>query len=517
MTDHTHDVTQALVLAAGRGRRLNHDQPKPLYPLLGVPLLARSLFTLEAAGITDAYVVLGHEADEVRAAIDGIDQLKVRVHWLYNADWKRPNGLSVLTAESLLDRPFILAMGDHLFESGSIEVLTDGARSLQGVDLLVDRRHINGDHDLAEATKVRVDGDRIVEIGKSLDPFDGLDTGLFLAAPEIFGALREACAEGGETLSDGVQKLAAAGRARAIDGGDLFWHDIDEPEDARVAQSKLLAGLRTEKDGPIASVLNRPISTRISAQLAKTSITPNQVSLATLLVGVIAAVVVAGATYPMLVFGGVLFHFASVLDGVDGEVARLKFQASKRGEYVDTACDSIAYVAFLAGLTVAAYRAPVPEILFWNGVAATTACTLGLANIAVYLSRQGNSGSARTIQYGYQKTEKPGVLAWFLRQVHYLGTREMFSFGAMVAALSGFMLYGLVIPGVLGTIVLIPITIKILARTRRPRAKLPAAPTVRALDEAASPIRASGSFVLRGARVTAAGAESPAERSRQEA
>jgi CDP-L-myo-inositol myo-inositolphosphotransferase len=507
-------ISQALVLAAGRGRRLNHDQPKPLYPLLGVPLLARALFTLEAAGITDAYVVLGHEAESVRSAIDAIDRLKIRVHWLLNPDWERPNGLSVLAGESLLDRPFILAMGDHLFEPDAIEVLTQNAKSLRGVDLLIDR-HGNGDHDLPEATKVRLDGDRIVEIGKTLDPFDGLDTGLFLASPEIFGALREACAEGAETLSDGVQKLATNGRARAIDGGDLWWHDIDEPEDARVARSKLLEGLRTEKDGPISRTLNRPISTRISAHVVKTSLTPNQVSVITLLMSVIAAIVVAGATYPMLVLGGILFHFASVLDGVDGEVARLKFQSSRQGEYVDTVCDSIAYVVFLAGLTVAAYRAPVPDILFWNGVAATIACALGLVNITLYLSRKGESGSARTVEYGYQKEEKRGFLPWFLRQVHYLGTREMFSFGAMVAALSGYMLYGLVIPGVLGTVVLIPITIKILMRSRQPRATRHAIP-VRAFDQTAAPLRASGSLVLSGARVTPA-AEAAGEPTRQEA
>jgi CDP-L-myo-inositol myo-inositolphosphotransferase len=514
MTEHARDITQALVLAAGRGRRLNHDQPKPLFPLLGVPLLARSLFTLEAAGITDAYVVLGHNADEVRAAIDGIDRLKIRIHWLYNPDWERANGLSVLTAESLLDQPFVLAMGDHLFEAASIEVLTDGAGSLQGIDLLVDRQHLNGEHDLAEATKVRLDGDRIVEIGKSLDPFDGLDTGLFLASPEIFEALREAGAEGEESLSDGVQKLAASGRARAVDGGELFWHDIDEPEDARVAHGKLLAGLRTAKDGPIATLLNRPISTRISAHVVKTSMTPNQVSFATLLVSLIAAVVVTGATYPTLLLGGMLFHFASVLDGVDGEVARLKFQSSRQGEYVDTVCDSIAYVAFLAGLTVAAYRAPVPDLLFWNGVAATVACTLGLINIALYLSKQGESGSARTVRYGYQKPQKAGLLTWFLRKVHYLGTREMFSYGAMVAGISGYMLYGLVIPGVLSVIVLIPITIKILARSRQPRVKVPARPSVRTLDEA--PIRSAGSLVLSGARVTATPAEAATEPTTQE-
>jgi choline kinase len=507
MTEHARDITQALVLAAGRGRRLNHDQPKPLFPLLGVPLLARSLFTLEAAGITDAYVVLGHNADEVRAAIDGIDRLKIRIHWLYNPDWERANGLSVLTAESLLDQPFVLAMGDHLFEAASIEVLTDGAGSLQGIDLLVDRQHLNGEHDLAEATKVRLDGDRIVEIGKSLDPFDGLDTGLFLASPEIFEALREAGAEGEESLSDGVQKLAASGRARAVDGGELFWHDIDEPEDARVAHGKLLAGLRTAKDGPIATLLNRPISTRISAHVVKTSMTPNQVSFATLLVSLIAAVVVTGATYPTL---------SSSSRDRGGRRRGPHGAAGRRRSLPRPRCPNALRNARCGPdwLTVAAYRAPVPDLLFWNGVAATVACTLGLINIALYLSKQGESGSARTVRYGYQKPQKAGLLTWFLRKVHYLGTREMFSYGAMVAGISGYMLYGLVIPGVLSVIVLIPITIKILARSRQPRVKVPVGPSVRTLDKA--PVRAAGPLVLSGARVTAAPAEAATEPTTQE-
>lgn len=465
MNEHG-DITQALVLAAGRGRRLNHTQPKPLYPLLGVPLLARTLFALEAAGINDAYVVVGYESDIVREAIDSIDRLKIRVHWLLNPDWKGANGLSVLSGEGHLKRPFILTMGDHLFDPGAVRTLTKGLPTLEGIDLLVDYR-LNGDHNLGEATKVRTRGDRILRIGKSLEDFDALDTGLFLASPEIFPALRAACAEGRDSLSDGVQELAGAGRARAIDGGELFWYDVDNPEDARVAARKLLTGLRSNGDGPVAKWLNRPISTRISARLVRTAVTPNQISLATLIVALIASALIAVGSYAAVVLGGILFHAASVLDGSDGEVARLKFLHSRRGEYFDTLCDNLSYVAFLIGLTIGAGRAGVPDFFFWNGVVASVACTIGIVNMNLFLVRRGGSGSARTYRWSYQEdVPSPGPVTRLLRVLHYAGKRDVFSFAALVAALTGKIFYGLPLVGIPSALFLAPLSIQTLVRAR---------------------------------------------------
>jgi len=171
-----------LVLAAGRGSRLENETPKPLLPLLGVPLLARTLFTLRKAGITDAWVVLGHQGDRVRREIDAIRRLDMRLHWVDNPRWSEPNGVSVLAARCELDGPFILTMCDHILESEAIARL----RAAVGHDLvlLVDRGtgQVN---DLSDATKVKLAGERIVGIGKDLPDFDAIDTGAFLAGPAL--------------------------------------------------------------------------------------------------------------------------------------------------------------------------------------------------------------------------------------------------------------------------------------------------------------------------------------------
>ena len=70
MTDRR--VTRAIILAAGTGTRLGEGgdpTPKPLRAVAQVPLLVRVLRTLEAAGIRDAVVIIGHEGSAVRTAL----------------------------------------------------------------------------------------------------------------------------------------------------------------------------------------------------------------------------------------------------------------------------------------------------------------------------------------------------------------------------------------------------------------------------------------------------------------
>jgi choline kinase len=88
---------------------------------------------------------------------------------------------------------------------------------------------------------VRRDGRRIVAIGKHLDTFDALDTGVFLCAPSVFGALARAQVEGDTTLSGGIQRLAAAGQMHAVDIGDAPWYDIDTLADLEAAESLIAA------------------------------------------------------------------------------------------------------------------------------------------------------------------------------------------------------------------------------------------------------------------------------------
>ncbi len=470
MDDISPPVTRALVLAAGQGTRLGNHTPKPLFRLLGVPLLARTLFTLGQAGITDAYVVLSYEAEAIRQAIERLDRLCIRVHWLYNERWEEPNGLSVLAAEHVLDEPFILTMCDHIFDPAVVSALQAKAEIVRGVELAVDR-DLKGVLDLEDATKVRVVSNRIAEIGKTLSDFNAVDTGVFLASPALFDALRQADQEGKHALTDGVRRLADRGLAGVTEIGGLMWHDVDTARDAREAERKLLQTVRKPSDGVIARYLNRPISIAISRRLVNTPISPSQVTFVNLILGLVSAGLAATGGYVAFLVSGILFHATSVIDGTDGEVAKLTFRTSTRGEWFDTISDNITYLAFLLGLIVGARRSGLPDFYYLSGVIGLGVAFVTFLNLHFYLARQRRSGSFLSVRYGFERGS--GFFKRALRVLQYLGKRDMMAFLVLLLAIAGHMPMVLPSFGIGATVLLLPASIKVnfgsMLRPRRQR------------------------------------------------
>ncbi len=102
-------------------------------------------------------------------------------------------------------------------------------------------------------------------------------------------------------------------------------------------------------DGFISRQINRRLSRPIARALKHTPVTPNQVSVASL--GVAALALVAFA-YGYNIVGGVLTQVSSIVDGVDGDLARAKGMASQFGGFLDAVLDRYADVLILVGVTV---------------------------------------------------------------------------------------------------------------------------------------------------------------------
>lgn len=236
-------ITSALVLAAGNGDRFrtSSGESKLLQPLGGEPLILRTLRSAAAAGITTATVVLGYQADRLRALLSRVRIERLTLTFAFNPRWQLENGTSVLAARPWLRRePFALLMGDHVFEPRVLSRLRRRGLGRDALVLGVDRRP--APPEIAnEATKVRLDGSRITAIGKHLQPFDALDTGMFLCGSALFEALSTASAAGDTTLTAGVAVLASRGLARASDVGAARWCDVDTIEDLRAAEAAIAA------------------------------------------------------------------------------------------------------------------------------------------------------------------------------------------------------------------------------------------------------------------------------------
>jgi 1L-myo-inositol 1-phosphate cytidylyltransferase len=224
-------ISDAVILMAGSGSRLRvngANLTKPLTPVLGRPLISRILETLARAGMTNLCAVLGFDSESVMEQMRPFIPRQLNVRFVRNAEWDKQNGISVLAAAGHIASPFLLTMSDHLFDQSIVDLLLCNGDFGQ-LNLAVDRK-LETVFDLNDATKVQTQGDRIVAIGKELQHYDAIDTGLFVCSRDIFDYLERAKRRGDCSLSDGVRLMAADRKARAIDIGQGWWQDIDTPE-----------------------------------------------------------------------------------------------------------------------------------------------------------------------------------------------------------------------------------------------------------------------------------------------
>ncbi|HVC43562.1 MAG TPA: CDP-alcohol phosphatidyltransferase family protein [Candidatus Binataceae bacterium] len=131
------------------------------------------------------------------------------------------------------------------------------------------------------------------------------------------------------------------------------------PEDREEAELRLARSIRAESlatDAPLARMLDRRLSWRLSYRLARTRVMPNQVTLTNTALGFLCAALIASTSYWMRLLGAALFVISITLDGVDGELARLRMVETEAGAKLDVLTDNIVHVAIFIGLMIGCYR-----------------------------------------------------------------------------------------------------------------------------------------------------------------
>lgn len=224
------NMTDAVILMAGTGSRLRgpvNSVAKPLIPIAGRPLISYAIEWFDKAGVKTVHAVVGPNGDELAAAVAPLLPARMQFRAIPNPNWQKQNGISLLTAAGKVKAPFFLAMGDHIFESSLLERLAAEADASR-LNLAIDRK-VDSIFDLDDAMKVRTQDNVIVAIGKSLENYDAIDTGIFVCPETIFDYLRRARKDDDCSLADGVRLMAEEGNALAVDIGDAWWQDVDTP------------------------------------------------------------------------------------------------------------------------------------------------------------------------------------------------------------------------------------------------------------------------------------------------
>jgi len=236
----TNSISETVILMAGSGSRFRTGgatSPKPLIPVLGRPLISYTFESLLNAGIKTIHAIVGFEHESLMAKLQPLIPPGLDVRFIENPSWQKQNGLSVLAAAGHVASPFLLTMSDHLFDQAIVDLLLRCAQR-DRLNVAIDRK-LNSVFDLNDAMKVQTREDRIVAVGKDLQNYDGIDTGLFVCPSRIFDYLERAKRGGDCSLADGVRAMAADGQVLAVDIGQAWWQDVDTPEMLAQAEKEM--------------------------------------------------------------------------------------------------------------------------------------------------------------------------------------------------------------------------------------------------------------------------------------
>jgi CDP-L-myo-inositol myo-inositolphosphotransferase len=227
-----------------------------------------------------------------------------------------------------------------------------------------------------------------------------------------------------ETLALDGNRLFAASALRDGDfGPDSAAIRLDDPG----ASARILRQAGKTSDGPVSRHLNRPVSRAITAVLLHLPwIRPIHATVGTGLLALAMVVALLSGGTAGLIAGGLLFHAASIFDGVDGEIARATFRSTKAGAMLDSMVDIATNLAFVLGVTVnlaAAGDRLAPMLTAWG----FALFLLGLAAVAWRASRSGSAFGFDVVKNHYRR-RFPGRLAGgVIRFLIVVSSRDFFA------------------------------------------------------------------------------------------
>jgi choline kinase len=237
---------RGVILAAGKGSRLNGtagDKPKCLVQMGGATLIERQIQILRAAGLDEIVVVVGCQAERVRAACgDGLIYVE-------NPRYSETNSLySLWTARALLFEGFVVLNCDVLFHPALLDELL---ASHHDAALLMAYREPGRAPFGDEEMKIKVRDGRVIDMSKTMDPAEAHGENLGIvkfgpaSAPQLVSIMDDLIAAGGtrDWAPRAFREYAQREPFYAIATSGYPWIEIDFPEDYQRAIAEVLPAI----------------------------------------------------------------------------------------------------------------------------------------------------------------------------------------------------------------------------------------------------------------------------------
>ncbi len=253
------------------------------------------------------------------------------------------------------------------------------------------------------------------------------DTVVALAADPRAGLL--ATTGGGRLWRAPRERVAAVLQGAVTDAtqwtppaGGLLLPAADAAARATAARA-LFARLGRPSDGWLTRRVDRRISNALTGLLLPTGVTPNQVTVASLAAGMLASGLFATGSRAAAVAGALLFLGSTIVDGCDGELARLTFRESRFGALLDLVGDNVVHVFLFAGIAYGLYRRDHDPRLAVAGSAVVVGVLVAMIAVYACLARRAPTARQRALFQAFASREfayllvvltLAGKLAWFL-------------------------------------------------------------------------------------------------------
>ena len=279
------------------------DLHSALLPVAGRPVAFRALVHAVRAGAQSVGVPAVFRGTVVETAIDASDRVRTAARWLDH--------------ERLADTTTVLVPASALAPPAALATLLAAAPPA----MLAASAH---------------------------------DGAAMLVAAHLTGTLASAL-EAGTPVADELGR-ALKSREAAMLAPDAWHVHVRDLQSARRAEDRLFAALGSAIDTRLDRALHRRLSRPVTRAAIALGITPNPISVASLVVGLLAAWCLWLGTAGAAVAGLAVYVTAVVLDHADGEVARLTLTESRVGEWLDIAVDTIVHAAMVVAMGLTAER-----------------------------------------------------------------------------------------------------------------------------------------------------------------
>jgi len=434
-------IDQAVVLTGDSGARFPGKKNGSETRILGLSTLERTLLTAFQTGVRK-FMLIGAEenGDRILSALGADKRFKSREMKL---EYVPLSALGDRGRVPAIRDPFWLLEEDLVFSPAVLERAAASAPA-EDRDLLVvtfPPEGVDGDGSIPVLTAA--DGRTIAGFGSGRNESSPVYGGIGLCAASAFPRIARALGKSGSVrINEGVLTEAfGAAQASVLESGEDFCERIVSGQAAKRAERYLVSTARKPTDGFFSRHFNRHISLFLTRRLLKWNVTPMQISFFVLAVGLLSGWAVGRGGYANALLGAILFELASIIDGCDGENARLTFRGSKAGGTFDITADALTFVLFFLNLPIGLYRTTANSIWLLLGAASFLSMLLFYLQLIGYTQKTGLGGNIIAVVKEIEKNGgQPGFTGWLDRLASWIAPafrRDFFSTWALIFILFG--------------------------------------------------------------------------------